>query len=289
MHTKFAIGAMTFALALATSASATSYSFNVSSGSWKTSTNWAPNGVPGAGDIVTINSSQTCTSGGNIAALRVTVATGGTLVVETGDDLAVSSKINLDGDINFESGASLTVSGSSFSIAGSGALNASAGSSLGPATIDDGGSTILEVWSGIVLKGSFTILTDKLDLQGELRVDNASDTMYLGGTTGDYLEMVTGKTGTITVSDGEFRVRRVQWSGVVGFVGATGSFDVSGGTLRFTNDAQTLFLPILYDLDLTGGVLINEKDFLWFISELYQTGGAEIRCLAGKRLDVDAP
>ena len=102
---------------------ATDYEFAVSNGNWNTSANWNPNGIPGAGDNVTIpdsatvliNTSTTLENFVNNGA--VTTATGDLTIngnySGTGSLSASSITINFKGDVDFSQG---TFSGSSHTV-----------------------------------------------------------------------------------------------------------------------------------------------------------------------------
>lgn len=61
---------------------ATTYTFSVSDGNWGTSTNWFPNGTPGAGDTAIIPADTTCHVTSNQTIQVLEVESGGTLRME---------------------------------------------------------------------------------------------------------------------------------------------------------------------------------------------------------------
>ena len=73
---------LSFAFAITlTSVMATSYTWNGGSSTWSTTTNWTPNGTPGSGDDVTINSASaiTITLGAITTVNSLTVSGGSTV------------------------------------------------------------------------------------------------------------------------------------------------------------------------------------------------------------------
>jgi hypothetical protein len=63
-------------VAFASRADATSYSWNVASGDWFTTTNWSPNGVPGAADDAVIANGGTATLNAAASVTSFTLSNG---------------------------------------------------------------------------------------------------------------------------------------------------------------------------------------------------------------------
>ncbi len=91
--------------------SATSYSCSGSgTRNWHTATDWTPNGVPGAGDTVSITSgctmrcesNQTCTAGkaGNPGTTDLTIQSGGNLTVLTNSNVDMRGTVSLLGELD---------------------------------------------------------------------------------------------------------------------------------------------------------------------------------------------
>ena len=74
---------------------ATNYAWNVGNGNWNTPTNWFPNGVPGAGDNVTTNSTGTITLTNDVTVNNFT---------SFGSTIKGNFNININGTLSFPGG-----------------------------------------------------------------------------------------------------------------------------------------------------------------------------------------
>ena len=86
-------------LCMAVFAHATAFVWNNAgtSGTWGTTTNWTPNGTPGAGDTVTISNGGTCNIDGNVSCLTITITNGNLGVSGLSRSLNVFGNANLSG------------------------------------------------------------------------------------------------------------------------------------------------------------------------------------------------
>jgi hypothetical protein len=180
------------------------YHFVPTEGVWGSINNWLPNtGPPGAGDTAIIGADKTCkVSTANQTAETVQVAANGTLEIK-GRTLSIEYDSNppsltVNGTVQFIKPAggappALAYAGDPTDppytpavIDGSGLLHADGEANAGQIrpTVANG-EDILEIRSGVTLKGSLTIKCENVEvgmkLDGTFVVDDADDDMLIAG------------------------------------------------------------------------------------------------------------
>lgn len=214
--------------ALSFSIFATSYSWNGTTGNWSDPTKWIPNGVPGAGDIVTLNTGS-CTldadyqvaelyflNGGLHGNFNLT-ATGG--LTWNGGEITGSGTVTIQGQTTFS--GDRTLNGKTLIAAGGGQtatdgrLNTYNNSNF---VIPSGQTFTINantntVWFGQSPGGTITV-------QGTLIKNGTGNSLF------DYQKFNT--TGTIIINSGNFRMG---WFGFNGTHSGTSFQAVNPGSL----------------------------------------------------------
>ncbi|TWT46325.1 hypothetical protein RAS1_27790 [Phycisphaerae bacterium RAS1] len=230
-------------------ARATSFTFspqNGNSGYWSNQNDWAPNGVPGAGDSATIPTGKTCiVSSQNESITTLTVASGAVVRI-SGKDLTLAlynstePSISLSGKIEMEKPSSVTprilVSGV-LTFSGAGSIEASAADSLGPAEISGTSTTTRVVDLDLVTVHGHVHFKEYLELRnGYYTVDCADDTMFFGTLAfpvwPDYPYVFVGGQLEMNVTDGTIRFGSAVTDD--NYVSLAGKFYVHSGLLEFT-------------------------------------------------------
>ena len=243
--------------------------FDVTSGNWHTRENWDPtSGPPQAGDRAIIPSGKTCTiDTANQEALVVEVI--GTLIIK-GKTLSMlptsttSPSMKVNGTVKFEKPGQTTPKlihneanipfPPPFKIFTDNAGTLVADGAAGhEGIIEETNTSILDVQSGVTIKGSISVDGIGLINDGLFLVDNASDTMFIGGTS---VGLLSVGSGTFEVSDGDMFIRRLKPNAET----FTGKLIVSGGTMTFTTHVGSTG-PSEAKVEVSGGTLLFEADW----------------------------
>ncbi|KAA0219562.1 MAG: hypothetical protein EDS66_17280 [Planctomycetota bacterium] len=251
---------------------ATTYTFSVSDGDWSDSSDWSPNGTPGAGDTAIIPADTTCHVTSNQVIAVLEVESGGTLRME-GAELLIGLHNNattstIDGLVTFETVSSTLAvwrMKGDVTFTGSGTLNASKGSDPDYAArfvcsgLDDGDDRMI-VDSGLLARGSIELLVD-LTLEGTFRVNDENDVMVLGETTYFCEEgspEILGD-GLFDVVDGRLEIQAVDLDHNDGVP----KLDMSGGTTQVVDIGFVVNrrVNIKMRIEMSGGTLDVDDDF----------------------------
>jgi len=227
-------------------------------GQWNTSTNWGPNGIPGAADtaLITEGGTYTVSSTETNSVYAVDIAAGATLVVDGGTvfettslsaagvnagKIAVADSGTLElggsfinsGTITIASGAEVEVGGI-LTVASGGLVS---GTSVSATTISGGKVNVL---SG----GKLTFAT--VSSGGELNVSKGGSTASIVVSSGGNLNVAGTTTSNVTVSSGGMET--VSSGGIAGGTTIAGgmveitSGGSTGGTVTFAANSGTLLL-----------------------------------------------
>lgn len=208
---------LSFAFAITlTSVMATSYTWNGGSSTWSTTTNWTPNGTPGSGDDVTINSASAITiTLGAITTVNSLTVSGGSTV-----SFAGAYAFTINSGFTFSGGTKLSLTTTSaftlgngtltFSLTGNDASNYFTGTSAnGYLAVNNSASGTVNLyvdpaftWYNFVIQKGTTILksncgTSRLGLSSlnsqKLQLDN-NVTFTLNGTGSSSLGLNSAST-----------------------------------------------------------------------------------------------
>ena len=289
------------------------YTWNGSTGSWQTASNWNPNGIPGVADTAVVNSGTVTTE------LAVTVAglyqNAGT--IDGAGDITVTSKfIWVAGT---QSGTGTTTISSS----GIGELATVYGKTLSRTITIEGSLTITGAGGLTFSTGAQIINNGTMDVQSNTSVGNTNGSIVNNGTfirstsTGSAtiaspfsnngtISVLTGTllssstltgSGTFSISSGAvFRINSGTSTLGGNSVSGGGLFEISSGTLNFSgNDVivanGTTFKQTSGTIGGDGNLLIN-GNFIWESSThggtgtttVASSGSGELATVYGKTL-----
>jgi len=151
-----------------------SYTWSGGTGAWATSTNWTPNGVPGANNPVTIATGAPTVTG-NVNCYSITVNGTGSLTIPAGATLSISNNITSAGLINAELGT--------INMAGTAAQNIPAGAFTNNLVAN----LTINNAAGVTLGGALNVSGTLTATAGTL-------------TTGGFLTLMSSAVGTARVA-----------------------------------------------------------------------------------------
>ena len=197
--------------ALVNRANATVYTWSAAAdGNWSTTTNWTPNGTPGASDTVTFDgtSVKNCTRSApvTVAGMTITAAYSGTIAQST-NDITVSGDFSMAGG-TFDINANLSVGGN-FSITGG----------------------ITNYWWGVILTGTgtYTATIDGTWIKYFLTCGAAGKTTTLTGS------ISSGANTSVTVGSGTLDLNNIYGLEIRGPSSLTvNGGRINNGTVKFT-------------------------------------------------------
>lgn len=217
------------------------YSWNAGIGNWNTATNWLPNGVPGAGDNVTTNSTGTIiltndvtvnnfTSFGSIITGNFNININGTLSFPGGFFDGVAT-ITVAGATTFPSGLPSLFGGSVLRLNGGGSINAGCEIRL------SGGSQIIIPTGQTLTK---TTAGDEFWATGNGGTLVVQGTFNKNGTGGLFMDLYKMNcTGTININQGNlfhtFSGGTNTFNGASITIAAGSFYGPNGGSSTFTN------------------------------------------------------
>jgi hypothetical protein len=244
----------------ARNAAATAKTFNGGSANWGTNGSWTPNGVPAAGDDVTI-STGTCALNANTNTLNSLTISGGTLTAGSGKTIStgsftvssgtftgnsgsitVTGALSISATGNFTASSATTSVGGSFSKSGTGTFSANTGtvSLTGSGSVGSNGNFVNLTVAGTGTYNATTALTTTSTLtvsSGTLSVgaNNLSPaSLSISGGTLTVGANTTTVTGTVTLTSGTYTASSGTTNVGGSFTRSGGTFAGNGGTVTMT-------------------------------------------------------
>ncbi len=260
------------------------YTWNGSTGSWQTASNWNPSGVPGIADTAVINSGTVTTD------QAVTVAG----IFQNGGIINGAGNINMTAKFIWESGTHGGTGTTTIASSGSGELATAYGKTLSRTITIEGSLTITGAGGLTFSTGAQIINNGTMDVQSNSSVGNTNGSIVNNGSftrstsTGSAtiaspfsnngtISVLTGTlvssstltgSGTFSISSGAvFRINSGTSTLGGNSVSGGGLFEISSGTLNFSgNDVivanGTTFKQTSGTIGGDSNLLIN-GNFIW--------------------------
>lgn len=258
------------------------------SGSWSTTTNWSPTGVPVAGDVVTIRSGDSLNINNNYSLASLTISSGGIVSMTSSKTLTMTGALIVNGKMTMNGGnITFSTSGAAFEIGAAAFFTWEPGTNtVGAATLFTNGvesfattsTLIIKKWYnysialGTVITGNFGNLTMN-SMNGafltEWNQNNQFQTHQIIGTlTIDQGWIVLDKSGNISNTT----IGNISLLNVNSYLDLHGNNHAGSFTVNTTNITVVAgMLNGIYDgngnvtLNVSGNVSISSSGYIFLI------------------------
>jgi len=238
---------------------------SVATGNWNSDATWSGTGIPGAGDVVIIDSGNTVSTNGNRTCAGISI--NGTL------SMANNNVLTVNGDVSGTGIWTATSSSRNISLTGNWSFNPTAISS---GTVTFTGSNAQTFTGSISSTGSGVLVINKSGNSATLGNDLTIGAFTLtNGTFDPDGFMLTISTTTMNINGGTIIVNSSTTGGNYSRIDTTPAI---GSTIVYTNSTPTINASITYrNLTFSGtGTTANPTGNLIIQGDLSNTGGGAL-------------